>query len=124
MATLKQQQAAKNIVENHGNVYKGMVDAGYDPTTAKNPKNLLDSKGFMELMDSYGLTDDLIITSLTEDIKTKPGNRTPELQLAVKMRGRMTEKLDLGGKLEIDNGIADPLVAAQFAEYMKNNTKT
>ena len=40
MATEKQKQAIENIVENRGNVSKGMRDAGYAEKTAKNPKNL------------------------------------------------------------------------------------
>lgn len=50
MVTIKQETAAKKLMENHGNVSKAMLDAGYDPTTAKNPKNLTESKGFQELM--------------------------------------------------------------------------
>lgn len=51
MPTRKQKEAAKKIVENRGNVSKGMVEAGYSPNTAKNPKNLTNSKGWKELMD-------------------------------------------------------------------------
>ncbi len=94
MATSKQKKAINNIVENRGNVSKAMRDAGYSPNSAKNPSNLLDSKGFMELMDQYGLTDTLIVEALVNDINAKPKNRVPELQLAVKMRGRMMEKVD------------------------------
>jgi hypothetical protein len=95
MATEKQKLAIDKIVENRGNVSKAMREAGYSPATAKNPSNLLDSKGFMELMDERGLTDSLIIDALVEDIVSKPGNRTAELQLAVKMRGRQVDKLDM-----------------------------
>lgn len=95
MATQKQKKAADIIVENHGNVSKAMLEAGYTPATAKNPSNLLDSKGFVELMEEKGLTDSLIVDSLVADIKAKPGNRTQELTLAVKMRGRIIERADL-----------------------------
>lgn len=94
MPTIKQKKALSKIVENGGNVSKAMRDAGYSPATAENPSKLLDSKGFIQLMDEKGLTDDLIITSLVEDIGSKPGNRTPELTLAVKMRGRLTERVE------------------------------
>lgn len=53
MSTIKQKKAIKNLVENHGNVSRAMLDAGYDPTTAKNPKNLTESKGFDELKKEY-----------------------------------------------------------------------
>lgn len=38
-------------MENHGNVSKAMIQAGYSPATAKNPKNLTMSKGWQELME-------------------------------------------------------------------------
>lgn len=34
-----------------------MREVGYDPTTAKNPSNLTDSKGFAMLMEAAGLGD-------------------------------------------------------------------
>lgn len=94
MATMRQKRALDKIVENGGNVSKAMRDVGYSAETAKSPAKLLDSKGFMQLMDEKGLTDDLIINALVEDIEAKPQNRTPELTLAVKMRGRMTERVE------------------------------
>lgn len=103
MATKKQEKALDKLVENGGNVSKAMRDAGYSPATAKTPAKLLDSKGFIELMDEKGLTDDFIVTALVEDIRSKPGQRTQELTLAIKMRGRMIDKLDMtsdGEKLE------------------------
>ena len=101
--TMKQRAAAKKIVENGGNVSKAMRDAGYSKETAKSPAKLLDSKGFIQLMDELGLTDDFIVRALRDDIESKPGNRTQELALAAKMRGRSSEKIDFttaGEKIE------------------------
>lgn len=53
MPTIRQKKAFKHVVENHGNVSRAMLEAGYDPTTAKNPKNLTDSIGWKQLMDEY-----------------------------------------------------------------------
>jgi len=53
MATNKQKKAIEKIVENHGNVSKGMIEAGYSPQTAKNPKNLTKSKAWNDLMNTY-----------------------------------------------------------------------
>jgi len=53
MSTLKQKKAIVNVVENRGNVSKAMKDAGYADATAKNPKNLTDSKAWEEIMDEY-----------------------------------------------------------------------
>jgi hypothetical protein len=60
MATLKQEAAFSKIIENHGNISKSMVEVGYDPTTAKNPSNLTNSKGWKELMDEYLPDRDLL----------------------------------------------------------------
>lgn len=91
MPTIRQKKALSKIMENHGNVSQAMRDVGYTEATAKNPSNLLDSQGFMQLMDQKGLTDDFIVQALVDDIESKPGKRIQELQLAVKMRGRMNE---------------------------------
>lgn len=53
MATLKQKAAIEKVVENHGNVSRAMLEVGYDPTTAKNPKNLTESKAWVELMEQH-----------------------------------------------------------------------
>lgn len=53
MPTTKQKIALKIIVENRGNVSKGMRKAGYSPATAKNPKNLTESNGWKKLLDTY-----------------------------------------------------------------------
>ena len=94
MATNKQKKAVDKLVENGGNVSKAMKDAGYSEATAKTPQKLTESKGFMELVEEYGLTDGLIVGSLVEDIRQKPQNRVPELNLAAKIKGMMVEKVE------------------------------
>lgn len=103
MATLKQKMAVKKIVENRGNVSKAMVEVGYDEDTAKNPKNLTDSKGYKELLDEL-LPDDFILGALRDDIEKKPQNRVAELGLATKVKGMQVDRKDLtsaGEKIEI-----------------------
>lgn len=84
--TTKQREATK-LVLNGTSVSRAMREAGYDETTAKNPKNLTESKGFKELCDELGLTENLIVDALVEDIKTNKGKRVPELTLASKILG-------------------------------------
>ncbi len=96
----KQKKAVNNIIENRGNVSKSMRDAGYTDATAKNPSNLTDSKGFEQLCVDAGLTDQFLIECLEEDIRLKPQNRKGELELGVKMRGLVTEKIDHTSKGE------------------------
>lgn len=69
MATLKQKLAVKEIVENHGSVSGAMIKAGYPATTAKNPKNLTESKGFKELLDQMGVTDEKLARVLNEGLE-------------------------------------------------------
>lgn len=87
MATNKQKMALGKVVENGGNISKAMVEVGYSMATAKNPKNLTESLGYKELCEEYGLTEQLIITSLVDDIIKKPGDRVSELLLASKLLG-------------------------------------
>jgi hypothetical protein len=96
VSTIKQKQALEKIIENRGNVSKAMLAVGYDETTAKNPSNLINSKGFKELCEQHGLTDDFLIKALVADIKKKKGNRKPELELAFKVKGRLKEKEEGG----------------------------
>lgn len=95
MATLKQRKAVDRLVENHGNVSKSMREAGYEDVTAKNPKNLTESKGFAEICNELGLTDELILQALVEDIIGKRKNRVQELSLAAKIKGLITNKQDI-----------------------------
>lgn len=97
MSTSKQQQALANMVENGGNTSRAMRDAGYSSATAKTPSKLTGSNGFKELLNEYGLTDDLLITSLVADITGKPGNRKTELELAFKLKGYMNKQHEKEG---------------------------
>ena len=95
MSTIKQERALEKMVENGGNMSQAMIEAGYSPNTAKTPQKLTDSIGFIELCEEKGLTDDLLINSLVEDIKGKKGNRRSELELGFKIKGRLIQKTDI-----------------------------
>ena len=95
MATLKQRKALAIMVENGGNVSRAMREAGYSPQTAVSPHKLTDSKGFREIADEVGLTDDFILRAFQEDIEVKKQNRQPELSLAAKIKGMLKDKVDI-----------------------------
>jgi hypothetical protein len=97
-------KAMENLIINGGNKGKALKDAGYSDATAKNPKLVLESKGFMELCDQYGLTEELILTALVEDIQGKPKNRKAELELAAKIRKMTTDKVetDVSGNINVN----------------------
>lgn len=93
--TIKQIRAAKNLVEQGGNVGKAMIRAGYTPKTAKTPKKLTESQGFKEIADSIGLTPNFVMKALKEDIEGKPRRRKPELELASKILGMAIDKHEI-----------------------------
>lgn len=81
------------MVENGGNASKAMRDAGYSPATAENPSKLTTSKGFYQVCDDLGLTEELLVKALVADIKSKAGKRDKELALGFKVRGLMKDEV-------------------------------
>lgn len=79
MATTKQKKAAVKIVENHGNISKSMREAGYTDATAKNPKNLTESQGFIELLNAAGADDDKLAQVLSEGLDAKAYVKTEKV---------------------------------------------
>ena len=98
MATEMQKRAFKVLVEKGGKVSNAMREAKYSENTLKTPQKLTESDGFQELMNKAGLTDEFLNTALYEDIKAKKKNRKPELELAYKLKGKMTEKIEIDDK--------------------------
>jgi len=95
MATIKQRRAVIKMVETGGNASKAMRDRGYSPNTAVNPDKLTRTKGFREVADELGLTDNFILSALHEDIDYKQYRREPELRLAAKIKGMLSDKIDI-----------------------------
>jgi hypothetical protein len=90
MATERQNTAVKELSENIGNgksMGEIMKVAGYSKITAKTPQRLTESKGFKQLCNEAGLTDNMILRALAEDIKQKPRDRSKELAIACKVKG-------------------------------------
>jgi len=118
MPTIKQKKAINKIIENRGNISKSMREVGYKESTCKNPRNLTESKGFKELCAEVGLTEELILKSLSDDIKSKPSNRVAELYLAAKIQGMLNNQIDTNQNLTIT---FDP--AFNKNETKKDNSK-
>ena len=87
--SIKCKNAVIKIIENRGNISKAMREVGYSENSSKNPKNLTESKGFKVLCKELGLTDNLLITSLKDDILAKPKDRSKELALGFKVLGHI-----------------------------------
>lgn len=94
MATHLQKRALEKVVE-YGRagkrINKGKIlrEIGYSGTTAIAPTKVFESKGFLELCDEIGLTDDFLTKALYEDIKTKKGKREKELRLGFQIKGKL-----------------------------------
>lgn len=90
-ATYRQKRLVQQLVEHPSSLKKAMVAVGYSESTAVAPSKVTESKGFLALADAVGLTDDFLLRALQDDIVAKPANRTPELSLAFKVRGRLKD---------------------------------
>lgn len=99
--TQKQRNLLNIIVENQGvSLYSAMVLAGYSHATAKNPRQNL--KGFQELLEEH-LPDHFLLSALEEDIKNKKGNRKGEIELALRVKGRLKSDGEPAGTTTIYN---------------------
>ena len=116
---IKQRMAFKNMVENGGNVSKAMIAANYSKATAKVPQKLTESKGFMQLCNEIGLTDDLLVNSLTEDIVKKPQHRHKELELGFKVKGLLRENVDITSGGEKINSQSYERARETIREYIR-----
>ena len=70
------------------------MQAGYDYSTATVPSLITGSIGYIQSLAKYGLTEELITSSLVEDIQAKPQKRVRELELGadiLSMRKRPVE---------------------------------
>lgn len=83
--TINQEKAVQNVLKQKakGKVVlgKAMKEAGYSKAVQHNPKVVTESLGFKEAMAKYGLTEENFAAYLSEDLKSKPGERLGELRL-------------------------------------------
>lgn len=97
MATIKQKLALQKVTENHGNISKAMIEAGYTPETASKPKNLTESKGWAELMEQY-LPDDKLLAKHEKALEaTKWNDFTGERETD---HATVLKAVDLGYKIK------------------------
>lgn len=118
IVTPRQKKAAQAVVENSRSpqpktLGKVLTEVGYPENTAIKPTQVTESKGFKQALDDMGLTDELIVNALVEDIKMKRGRRTAELALASKIKG-----LDRGGQVEPPAPIAPGTTNTQNNFYL------
>ena len=84
--TRKQKDTAKAVIENRGiSSAEAMRKAGYSEATIKNPSQIMESEGVKDALAEYGLTEELIASSLVEDIQEKKKNRLDELRFGAEL---------------------------------------
>lgn len=96
--TPRQRKGAKAVVENAlldkpkplGEV---LQKVGYGHI-AEHPVRIVQSQGFKMALAEFGLTEELITTSLVEDIKAKPKARVKELSLGAEILGMKKKELE------------------------------
>ncbi len=114
---LRQKKAFKNMLENGGKLQPAMEKAGYTRAYSKNPDKIKKTKGWRALMREYlpnrllvkvaqeGLLANRVISAKiigknanenTDDFIEVPDHPTRQrfLETALKMRGKLTEKID------------------------------
>ncbi|MDO8660058.1 MAG: hypothetical protein Q7K54_05705 [Candidatus Parcubacteria bacterium] len=116
MTTIKQERALEKIVENRGNIGKSMIEAGYSENSAKNPKNLTESKGWKELINQK-IKDSKLVDVLNEGLKALKGG---EPDYAVRHKYLVTG-LDLKGYLKQGNQTAIQINLDKFNEYVNED---
>lgn len=98
MATTNRHRAlAGKLMENTGtSIYQAMIAVGYAPATAKTPRQITQSKGFLQILEEAGVTDDrisrVIDEGLSADKAGEPDHNTRHkfLETAVKLKGHMS----------------------------------
>jgi len=124
VATLKQQAVIKDLLENTGKpVSQAMAEAGYAPTTAKNPQQLTNSKAWEELMEKH-LPDDKLLTKHEEALEATKwndftGEREPDH--STRLKG-----IDMGYKLKgkYKDAIIQFNADKMDIEFIKNEGQT
>lgn len=118
--TPKQRKGALAVIENAqldkpkplGEV---LENVGYG-SIAENPSRIIEAQGFKQALAELGLTENLITTSLVEDIKAKPKFRIQELKLGAEILG-MVKREDSEVKVKTQttyNFIFSPEVQEQI----------
>lgn len=97
-ATPRQIRAIQNYMDNHGNMQKAMLDAGYSPATAKNPANLTRGSTFKRVVEE-SFPDEALLTMSVVDLSLigrssapRYGERLRYIELIYKLKERIEKR--------------------------------
>lgn len=95
IASAKQKKATELVLKGQS-VSSAMREAGYTEASAKNPKNLTETRYFLDIMEKHGVTDEKIAKVMSEGLEAKHkgevdhGMRHKYLETALKVK-KLTE---------------------------------
>ena len=78
-----------------------LLQAGYEESTATVPTLITNSVGYRYELAKYGLTEELITSSLVEDIEKKPQKRVRELELGADILSMRKRPIETNNTLNI-----------------------
>lgn len=87
--TTQQRRLANNVVEaiRSGKDYTNrelLIKSGYSEVKANSPSNVVERQGFQVELAKLGLTNELVVPMLVEDLKNNPNRRWLGLSIAGK----------------------------------------
>ena len=122
-ASPRQKLAAKIRHENPTITDKEVLrQAGYEESTAEVSTLVTGSIGYKHELAKYGLTEELITSSLVEDIQAKPQKRVRELELGadiLSMRKRPIEQ-QITNNIALFSSEQQERIAARILETLSN----
>lgn len=84
-------EVVRNLVDTRGSVSEAMRRAGYPETTAKNPKNVTESKGFQMALQEAGIGLDDLNFEFAKDLHDDKKRTVQHLQLGYKLHGKLKD---------------------------------
>lgn len=89
---VRQRKAALAVIKNQAldkpkPLGEVLESVGYSSGATETPSRIIDSVGFKQAIRDLGLTEDLITSSLVDDIREKPKARIQELKLGAEILG-------------------------------------
>lgn len=114
--TEKQKKAFDLILENIGTKGEAILEAGYTKSVSETPSLVTKSKGYIELMNQYGLDDDSLAKKHKQLLNCgKEEIEAKNLDMAYKLKGHYApEKKQIGG---VDGKDLFPLSNKESEEY-------
>lgn len=97
--TAKQSKAIKKYMENNGNMGKAMLESGYAPNSAKNPKMLTSSVAFKQIVERIPYEE--ILDNVVDIARSREDKRAALMacDMAFKLGGKYPLKSSLAAGL-------------------------